>query len=32
VKAAGWSIPGEMKLFSNAERAAAEAWVSEGLT
>jgi SpoIIAA-like len=32
VKAAGWSIPGEMKLFSNAERAKAEAWVSEGLT
>jgi hypothetical protein len=32
VKAAGWSIPGEMKLFSNAARAEAEAWVSEGLT
>jgi hypothetical protein len=32
VKAAGWSIPGEMKMFSNAERAKAEAWVSEGLT
>ena len=31
-KAAGWSIPGDMKLFSNAERADAEAWVSEGLT
>jgi hypothetical protein len=31
VKAAGWSIPGEMKLFSNAERAEAEAWVSEGI-
>ena len=31
VNAAGWSIPGEMKLFSNAERAEAEAWVSEGI-
>ena len=31
VKAAGWSVPGEMRLFSNAERAEAEAWVSEGL-
>ena len=26
-----WSIPGEMKLFSNRERAQAEAWASEGL-
>ena len=31
VKGAGWSVPGEMKLFTNAERAEAEAWVSEGL-
>ena len=31
VKAAGWSVPGEMRLFSNAERAEAAAWVSEGL-
>ena len=31
VRTAGWSIPGEMRLFSNAERAEAEAWVSEGL-
>ncbi len=31
VKAAAWSVPGEMRLFANAERAAAEAWVSEGL-
>jgi hypothetical protein len=31
VKAAGWSVPGQMKLFANAERAEAEAWVSEGL-
>jgi hypothetical protein len=27
----GWSIPGEIKLFSNRERAQAEAWASEGL-
>jgi hypothetical protein len=27
----GWSIPGELKLFSNRERAQAEAWASEGL-
>jgi hypothetical protein len=31
VKAAGWSVPGQMRLFSNADRAEAEAWVSEGL-
>ena len=31
VKAAGWSIPGEMKLFSVADRAEAESWVGEGL-
>lgn len=31
VKAAGWSIPGEMRLFRNADRAEAEAWVGEGL-
>ena len=31
VKSAGWSVPGQMRLFSNAERAEAEAWVSEGL-
>ena len=31
VKAAGWTVPGQMRLFSNAERAEAEAWVSEGL-
>ncbi len=31
VKAAGWSLPGDLKLFSNAERAEAEAWISEGL-
>lgn len=27
----GWSIPGELKLFSNRERKQAEAWASEGL-
>jgi len=27
----GWSIPGEMKLFSNRERDSAEAWASEGV-
>ena len=27
----GWSIPGELKLFSNREREQAEAWASEGL-
>ena len=31
VKGAGWAIPGELKLFSNAERAEAIAWISEGL-
>ena len=31
VKGAGWTLPGDLKLFSNAERAEAEAWVSEGL-
>ena len=30
VKRAGWLVPGEMKLFSNAQRAEAEAWVSDG--
>jgi SpoIIAA-like len=29
---AGWSIPGEIQLFSNREREQAEAWASEGLT
>lgn len=31
VTLAGWSIPGEMKLFPNREREQAEAWASEGL-
>ena len=31
VKGAGWSIPGEMRLFSNAERNEAVTWVSAGL-
>ena len=31
VKLGGWSIPGELRLFSNHERAQAEAWASEGL-
>jgi SpoIIAA-like len=30
-KVAGWSIPGELKLFPNREREQAEAWASEGL-
>jgi len=30
VKRAGWLVPGEMKLFSNAQRAEAQAWVSAG--
>ena len=30
-KGAAWSLPGDLKLFSNAEQAEAEAWVSEGL-
>ncbi len=32
VTLAGWSIPGELQLFPNQERAQAEAWASEGLT
>ena len=28
VKGAGWAIPGETKLFSNVQRAEAQAWVS----
>jgi hypothetical protein len=28
VKRAGWLVPGEMRLFSNAQRAEALAWVS----
>jgi len=28
VRSAGWLVPGEMKLFSNAQRAEALAWVS----
>jgi len=28
---AGWSIPGELQLFSNRDRRRAEAWASEGL-
>jgi hypothetical protein len=31
VTLAGWSIPGELKLFPNRERAEAEAWASAGL-
>jgi SpoIIAA-like len=31
VRGGGWSLPGELKLFSTAERAGAEAWISEGL-
>ncbi len=31
VTLAGWSIHGELKLFSNRERKQAEAWASEGL-
>ena len=31
VTVAGWSIPGELKLFPNQERRQAEAWASEGL-
>jgi SpoIIAA-like len=30
-KGAGWSIPGELKVFSNSERADAVAWISGGL-
>ena len=29
VKGAGWALPGELKLFSNAERADAITWISE---
>ena len=31
VKGIGWTLPGELRLFSNAERAEAVTWVSEGL-
>ena len=31
VKLAGWSIPGELKVFPNGEREQAQAWASEGL-
>ena len=31
VNAAGWSIPGELRLFPNAEREQAKAWACEGL-
>jgi stage II sporulation SpoAA-like protein len=31
VTLAGWSIPGELKLFPNREREKAEAWAIEGL-
>ena len=31
VTAAGWSIPGELKLFPNREREQAEAWAAEGI-
>jgi SpoIIAA-like len=31
VKLAGWSIPGELRLFPNQDREQAEAWASEGL-
>jgi len=30
VRHGGWLIPGEVKLFSNEQRAEAEAWVSAG--
>jgi hypothetical protein len=30
VKRAGWLVPGEVKLFSNVQRAEAQAWVSAG--
>jgi hypothetical protein len=32
VKGGVWTLPGDTKLFANAERADAEAWVSEGLS
>lgn len=31
VQLAGWSIPGQLRLFRNREREQAEAWASEGL-
>ena len=31
VELAGWSIPGEVRLFPNREREQAQAWASEGL-
>jgi hypothetical protein len=31
VRLGGWSIPGELKLFSNRERERAKAWAGEGL-
>jgi hypothetical protein len=31
VRLAGWSIPGELRLFPNRERDEAKAWASEGL-
>jgi len=31
VKIAGWSIPGQLRLFPNRERDQAQAWASEGL-
>ena len=31
VKGAGWALPGECRLFSNAERGDAITWVSENL-
>ena len=30
VKRVGWAVPGEMKLFSNAQMAEAQTWVSAG--
>jgi hypothetical protein len=30
VRGAGWTLPGELRLFSTSERAEAEAWVSGG--
>jgi hypothetical protein len=31
VKMGGWSIPGELRLFTNREREQAKAWATEGL-
>lgn len=31
VKSAGWALPAELKLFSNAERTDAITWISESL-